>query len=63
MSLSLKINIVDGNVTKTILFDQSTTVHDACRIIREKCAEATGQSKYFRHMPICIIIVFYIFDR
>nr|CAH7755545.1 unnamed protein product [Callosobruchus chinensis] len=45
MSLSLKINIVDGNVTKTIVFDPATTVHDACRIIREKCAEANGQPK------------------
>lgn len=46
MSLSLKINIVDHNVTKTIVFDPTTTVHDACRIIREKCTEADGQGKY-----------------
>ncbi|XP_018576944.1 talin-2 isoform X4 [Anoplophora glabripennis] len=43
MSLSLKVNIVDGNVTKTIVFDPTTTVYDACRIIREKCTEASGQ--------------------
>lgn len=49
MSLSLKINIVDHNVTKTIVFDPTTTVHDACRIIREKCAEADGQGK-FKHV-------------
>ncbi|XP_030759474.1 talin-2 isoform X2 [Sitophilus oryzae] len=45
MSLSLRINIVDSNVTKTIVFSSSTTVHDACRIIREKCTEAIGQPK------------------
>ncbi|XP_074035813.1 talin_middle and talin-RS domain-containing protein rhea isoform X1 [Leptinotarsa decemlineata] len=45
MALSLKINILDGNVTKTIVFDPSTSVHDACRIIQEKCTEAHGQSK------------------
>jgi talin len=39
MSLSLKICIVDTNVTKTIVFDTSTTVYDACRIIRDKYAE------------------------
>ncbi|XP_076258491.1 talin_middle and talin-RS domain-containing protein rhea isoform X2 [Rhynchophorus ferrugineus] len=47
MSLSLRINIVDSNVTKTIVFSSSTTVHDACRIIREKCAEAKGQPTEF----------------
>ncbi|CAG9813617.1 unnamed protein product [Phaedon cochleariae] len=44
MALSLKINIVEGNVTKTIVFDPTTTVHDACRIIREKCSEASGEN-------------------
>ncbi|XP_057660933.1 talin-1 isoform X1 [Diorhabda carinulata] len=45
MALSLKINFVDENVTKTIVFDPTTTVHDACRIIRDKCAENDGQPK------------------
>ncbi|KAK9743863.1 FERM central domain [Popillia japonica] len=46
MALSLKINIVDSNVTKTIVFDSSSTVYDACKLIREKCTEATkGQPK------------------
>nr|XP_022902800.1 talin-2 isoform X2 [Onthophagus taurus] len=46
MALSLKINIVDSNVTKTIVFDSSSTVYDACKIIREKCTEANlGQPK------------------
>lgn len=55
MSLSLKINIVDGNVTKTIVFNPTTTVYDACKIIREKCTEADlGQRKYlYCDVPLC----------
>lgn len=46
MSLSLRIHIVDSNVTKTIVFDPATTVYDACKVIREKCTEANlGQGK------------------
>lgn len=48
--LSLRINIIDSNVTKTMVFDPSTTVYDACRIIREKITEANlGQRKFFEH--------------
>lgn len=48
MALSLKINIVDSNVTKTIVFDASSTVYDACKIIREKCTEANlGQRELY----------------
>ncbi|KAK4884901.1 hypothetical protein RN001_001172 [Aquatica leii] len=44
--ISLRINIIDGNVTKTMVFDPSTTVYDACRLIREKITEANlGQPK------------------
>lgn len=38
--LSLRISLEGGRVTKTIQFDPSTTVFDACRIIRDKFAEA-----------------------
>lgn len=38
--LQLRIHIVDKNVTKTMGFDPSTTVYDACRLIREKITEA-----------------------
>ncbi|XP_049847483.1 talin-1 isoform X1 [Schistocerca gregaria] len=45
-TLSLRISIVDKNVTKTMQFDPTTTVYDACRIIREKISEANqGQPK------------------
>ncbi len=53
-SLSLKISVVDNSVVKTMQFDPSTIVFDACRIIREKIPEATlvhTQRKY-----ICFII-------
>ncbi|XP_014254779.1 talin-1 isoform X2 [Cimex lectularius] len=44
--LQLRISIVDKNVTKTMGFDISTTVYDACRMIREKVDEANmGEPK------------------
>ncbi|KAJ9593984.1 hypothetical protein L9F63_014625, partial [Diploptera punctata] len=39
-TLSLRISIVDKDVTKTMQFDPTTSVYDACRIIREKISEA-----------------------
>uniref|UniRef100_A0A146KWR6 Talin-1 n=3 Tax=Lygus hesperus TaxID=30085 RepID=A0A146KWR6_LYGHE len=45
-TLQLRISIVEKNVTKTMGFDPSTTVYDACRIIREKITEANmGEAK------------------
>lgn len=45
-TLQLRIHIVDKNVTKTMGFDPSTTVYDACRFIREKISEANmGEAK------------------
>lgn len=45
-ALSLKISLEGGRVTKTIQFDPNTTVFDACRIIRDKFADAVqGQGK------------------
>lgn len=44
--LSLRISLEGGRVTKTIQFDPNTSVFDACRIIRDKFAEAVqGQGK------------------
>ncbi|XP_037034773.1 talin-2 isoform X2 [Bradysia coprophila] len=39
-TLSLKISLEGGRVTKTIQFDPQTTIFDACKIIRDKFAEA-----------------------
>lgn len=46
-TLSLRISIPEKNATKMMQFDPSTSVYDACRIIREKLAEASnmGQRK------------------
>lgn len=44
-TLSLRIHIVDGDVTKTMQFDPSTTVHETCTIIRDKILEA-GRGEY-----------------
>ncbi|CAG4965792.1 unnamed protein product [Colias eurytheme] len=47
-SLSLKISIEGGKVVKTIQFDPTSTVYDACRIIREKILEAnTSDAKEY----------------
>ncbi|NXA82743.1 TLN1 protein, partial [Thryothorus ludovicianus] len=46
VALSLKISI--GNVVKTMQFEPSTMVYDACRMIRERVPEAqSGQSNDF----------------
>lgn len=45
-TLSLKISLEGGRVTKTIQFDPQTTIFDACKIIRDKFAEAVqGERK------------------
>lgn len=45
-TLSLRIQLEGGRVTKTIQFQPNTTVFDACKIIRDKFAEAVqGQRK------------------
>ncbi|CAI9742944.1 talin-1-like isoform X1 [Octopus vulgaris] len=44
-TLSLKISVVGSNVVKTMQFDPSTIVFDACHIIREKIADAIGNDK------------------
>jgi talin len=47
-ALSLKISLEGGRVTKTIQFDPNTTVFDACRIIRDKFADAVqGQGEFY----------------
>lgn len=47
-TLSLRISLEGGRVTKTIQFHPNTTVFDACKIIRDKFAEAVrGQGKWY----------------
>lgn len=46
VALSLKICVRHCNVVKTMQFEPSTAVYDACRVIRERVPEAqTGQGK------------------
>ncbi|CAH1788698.1 unnamed protein product [Owenia fusiformis] len=40
MALSLKVGIVAAGITKTMQFEASMIVYDACRIIRERIMEA-----------------------
>uniref|UniRef100_A0A8C7DG51 Talin 2a n=1 Tax=Oncorhynchus kisutch TaxID=8019 RepID=A0A8C7DG51_ONCKI len=45
VALSLKICVCQRNLVKTMQFEPSTAVYDACRIIRERVPEAqTGQA-------------------
>ncbi|CAD7082909.1 unnamed protein product [Hermetia illucens] len=47
-TLSLRISLEGGRVTKTIQFDPQTSIFDACRIIRDKFAEAVqGQPQEY----------------
>lgn len=39
MTLSLRISAVELNVIKTMQFEPSTIVYDACRMIRERIPE------------------------
>lgn len=48
MTLTLKVSIVEKNVTETMQFEPSAVVYDACRIIRDKIKEANvGQPKEY----------------
>lgn len=52
-TLSLKISLEGGSVTKTIQFDPQTTIFDACKIIRDKFAEAVhGQRKFNKYLEM-----------
>lgn len=47
VALSLKICVRQCNVVKTMQFEPSTAVYDACRVIRERVPEAqTGQGEF-----------------
>lgn len=50
VALSLKIGV--GNVVKTMQFEPSTVVYDACRIIRERVPEAQLGQREFTHTAL-----------
>lgn len=50
VALSLKIGV--GNVVKTMQFEPSTVVYDACRIIRERVPEAQLGQREFWLLPL-----------
>lgn len=52
VALSLKIGV--GNVVKTMQFEPSTMVYDACRIIRERVPEAQLGQREFTH---CLVLL------
>lgn len=52
VALSLKIGV--GNVVKTMQFEPSTMVYDACRIIRERVPEAQLGQRESTHNPVSV---------
>lgn len=70
VALSLKICVRQCNVVKTMQFEPSTAVYDACRVIRERVPEAqTGQGKFLylslvnslaelKHRPMGFLLLF-----
>lgn len=55
-TLSLKISLEGGAVTKTIQFDPQITVFDACKIIREKFVEALQGKRKFIYLFIFLFM-------
>lgn len=50
VALSLKICVRQCNVVKTMQFEPSTAVYDACRVIRERVPEAQmGQGEFLKN--------------
>lgn len=49
-TLTLKVSVVGSNVIKTMQFDPTTIVYDACRIIREKIPEANADGNGMSHL-------------
>jgi len=47
MAISLKINVVESSMVKTLMFDPTTTIYDACRLIRDRLAEPINNCMYF----------------
>lgn len=49
-TLSLRVGVADSKAIKTMQFDPSMIVFDACRIVREKIQEANdGNRKPWMH--------------
>lgn len=53
-TLSLRISIPEKNATKMMQFDPTTSVYDACRVIREKLTDASNMG--LREYNLCCIL-------
>ena len=55
--VSLKVRLVEKGIVKTMQFDPSTLVYDACTIIRDKIPDACsgGQGEYKRRALMCVV--------
>lgn len=58
VALSLKICVRQCNVVKTMQFEPSTAVYDACRVIRERVPEAQmGQGEFLKNKHRLIFVI------
>jgi len=53
-TLSLRISIVDRDVTKTMQFDPIISVFNACQLIREKISEANLDQRKFVYVYVFV---------
>lgn len=54
-TLSLKVSVAGSKAIKTMQFDPSMIVFDACRIIREKIQEANDGNRKLRSFVIAVM--------
>jgi len=59
-TISLKINVVDSNMVKTLMFDPTTTVYDACRMIRDRLAEPINNCTLFTLVCLLTYLVTFL---
>jgi len=59
--LSIKVHIIDLNITKTLQFNPTTLVFDALKIIREKVPETNTETGKLLLIFFFSILVCYVF--
>ena len=50
-ALTLKINVVDLNLVKTMTFDPKSSVHSACEQINKKLQDTSIHKQFKRKYP------------
>lgn len=61
-ALTLKINVVDLNLVKTMTFDAKSSVQSACEQINKKLQDTSIHKQFKRKYPLVIWLVSGCFD-